>query len=161
MMLITFTCMQTINTNKLNTTYTESVLLFICMNTMANWMSTCNSIHSTRVSPIFPSDFVKSESFRLINGDYEYLQSRMVFLNSYHFTRRNMSFKDLLNKLFKKICKMAMFISFGIGDELSKRKISIKVYKVTLVCPRLFIARCYMPCLYQYHYYRSPEKVSI
>lgn len=126
------------------------------MNTMTNWMSTCNSIHSTRVSPIFPSDFVKSESFRSINGvyynigDYEYSQSRRVFLNSYHFTRRNMSFKDLLKKFFKKISKMAMSVSLGVGEGFSKRKINVKVYKLTLVWSRFFVANCYVPCPYKY-----------
>lgn len=116
-------------------------------------MSTCNSIHTTRVSPVFPCEFVKSESFRSINGvyynigDYEYWQSRRAFLNSYHFTRRKMSVKDLLKKLYEKISKMGMSVS---PEQVLKRKISVKVYKLTLVWSKLFIAKCYVPCPYKY-----------
>lgn len=121
------------------------------MDTMA-WMNNCSSIHSTRVCPIFPSDAIKSESFRSINGvyynigDYAYWQGRRAFLTSYNFARKNRS-KERLKKFFKRVSKMAMSVYFGVIEEFSKRKISIKVYKLTLVWPRLFIARCYICAL--------------
>lgn len=133
------------NTNRLTHTHTE-------YSTMA-WMNSCSAIHSTKVCPIFPSDVLKSESFRSINGvyynigDYEYWQARRAFLSSYHFTRRKYSFKDWFKKSFKGVGKMAMSVYFGVIEEFSKRKISIKVYKLTLVWPRLFIARCYICAL--------------
>lgn len=61
-----------------------------------------------------------------------------------------MSYKDLLKKFFKNVNKMAMSVSFGVGEEFLKRKISVKVYKLTLVWARLFIVRCYVPCPYKY-----------
>lgn len=57
--------------------------------------------------------------------DLDHWHSRREFLKSYRFSTGRLSLKEKMKK--------------------SARKIGLRVYRLTLVWPRMFIVRCYVP----------------
>ncbi|CAK7322634.1 unnamed protein product [Dovyalis caffra] len=70
----------------------------------------------------------------------DYWHARRAFLSSYHFSEE-IGTKDKLKRSAKEIKETVIGVVTSIREEVSKRRIGIKVFKFTLGLPSLMLGR--------------------
>ncbi|KAG7995052.1 hypothetical protein I3843_01G088800 [Carya illinoinensis] len=92
-------------------------------------------------------DGIRSSASLILHArDFWY--ARRAFLNSYHFSEEKIGFKHNLKRSVKELSQVAAGVVREFRREMSKRRLGIRVYRLTVSLPSLFVLvtiRCFTP----------------
>ena len=79
--------------------------------------------------------------------DREFWRSRRDFLKGYNFTKIDDGLKGKMKRSMKEVKRSASGVVGGICDDMTKRKLGIRVYRLTIGLPSMVLVRmkCFVP----------------
>lgn len=78
----------------------------------------------------------------------DYWQARRAFLSSYQLSKRK-GLKEKMKRSVKGLNEAAMAAVLEVRREVSRRRVGVRVYRLTVGWPAWFMVRCFVPWAYE------------